>query len=390
MNAGHHTNPQDIERLSAYLDGMLSDSERSALEQQLQRDANLRRELATLRETVALINQLPPMKAPRNFTLTAQMLEERAPASPRILIFPTTAVFSAVSAVAAILLFVIGGILLLQSDSRAEQSTIAQSSQEQPLANIAAAPSPFATPRPQTGGAAGADVASDADFADVQSTTDTLIEGESAGDNEAPVEEAAVDDTVAGDGAGLRDDAVAATRRATSGAEDFAVDETALSAISEADEAQFAPAEAAESAGAGIAPPAANAPQSQQFAAPEDTNAPTTAGQAAQDESGSAATPVSADESAVGAVNAQQEPSEAVIAPTQETIVAQRSAGQPATEIADATFHQQDEFRENNRAISRVDNVDNEDRLAIALLILGVLLLSIATVTTIARRRVQA
>jgi hypothetical protein len=64
----------DAELLSAYLDGMLTDSETAALEQRLATDAALRRELAALRQTIDLINALPPLVAPRSFTLTPDMV----------------------------------------------------------------------------------------------------------------------------------------------------------------------------------------------------------------------------------------------------------------------------------------------------------------------------
>jgi hypothetical protein len=64
----------DVELLSAYLDGMLTDSERAALEQRLAIDPALRRELAALRQTIDLIQALPALKAPRSFTLSPEML----------------------------------------------------------------------------------------------------------------------------------------------------------------------------------------------------------------------------------------------------------------------------------------------------------------------------
>ena len=58
-------NGNDLELLSAYLDGALSDEERAALEARLQSDAALRRELDRLRATVALIKTLPTLSTPR-------------------------------------------------------------------------------------------------------------------------------------------------------------------------------------------------------------------------------------------------------------------------------------------------------------------------------------
>ncbi len=100
-------NGNDLELLSAYLDGALTDEDRAALEARLQADADLRRELARLRATVELIHALPPLTAPRDFTLTRQTAR-------RPVIWLSTA-FSAASAAAAVILLVIGGLLLTTS-----------------------------------------------------------------------------------------------------------------------------------------------------------------------------------------------------------------------------------------------------------------------------------
>lgn len=100
---------QDTELLSAYLDGDLTTAERSALDSRLQAEPELRRELDTLRGTVNLIRALPPIKAPRDYTLDARQFR---PA--RLWVFPLSAV-SAISAAAATLLVVLGAITLLSS-----------------------------------------------------------------------------------------------------------------------------------------------------------------------------------------------------------------------------------------------------------------------------------
>jgi len=60
---------QRDELLSAYLDDQLSAGERARLEAQLATDPVLRAELDTLRHTVALVRDLPPVPIPRNFIL---------------------------------------------------------------------------------------------------------------------------------------------------------------------------------------------------------------------------------------------------------------------------------------------------------------------------------
>src|SRR5689334_19309551 len=87
---------QDYELLSAYLDGELNEAERAALETRLAADKQLRDELEVLRQTVALIGSLRLNRAPRNYTLTTDMIK---PA--RWLIFPTTTAFSALATAVA-------------------------------------------------------------------------------------------------------------------------------------------------------------------------------------------------------------------------------------------------------------------------------------------------
>jgi hypothetical protein len=95
---------QDYELLSAYVDGMLDEEERLTLEARLRSDADLLHELTALYLTLAMVKQLPTITAPRNFTL------KESPA--RWLVFPTSPVFSALSAAAATILVIIGITLL--------------------------------------------------------------------------------------------------------------------------------------------------------------------------------------------------------------------------------------------------------------------------------------
>src|SRR5215207_7313870 len=64
----------EIENLSAYIDGQLEESDRTALEARLASDGDLRQELAAMRQTVALLRDLPTIRAPRAFTLTPEMV----------------------------------------------------------------------------------------------------------------------------------------------------------------------------------------------------------------------------------------------------------------------------------------------------------------------------
>ena len=115
MSTDPNLNDTDYELLSAYIDGVLSDSERSALEVRLRDDSLLRGELNALRQTVSLINQLPTLKAPRDFTLTPEMVGIRLVEKPRrSLVFP---VLQFVSAVAAMVMIVFAVTLLMSGDN---------------------------------------------------------------------------------------------------------------------------------------------------------------------------------------------------------------------------------------------------------------------------------
>ena len=69
----------DAELLSAYLDDMLDDAARLALEKRLENEPGLRHELTALRQITTLINDLPELTAPRDFILTAEMLQNNDP-----------------------------------------------------------------------------------------------------------------------------------------------------------------------------------------------------------------------------------------------------------------------------------------------------------------------
>lgn len=118
MSAERNFSPEEIELLSAYLDDMLNEAERTALEARLADDVGLRRELDALRATVGLIHALPMLKAPRNFTLTPQMVKSRTE-SGRIIRFPPTLAMSAAASFVAILL---GLVLVIGRISPAPQA----------------------------------------------------------------------------------------------------------------------------------------------------------------------------------------------------------------------------------------------------------------------------
>ncbi len=105
------TKPQisfhDIELLSNYLDDQLNPAQQAALEARLHTQPALAQELEAMRNTRLLLRALPPLRAPRNFTLSAQAY--RKPAPTRLPSF-----FGAVSALssALLVLLVIASLLL--------------------------------------------------------------------------------------------------------------------------------------------------------------------------------------------------------------------------------------------------------------------------------------
>lgn len=72
-------NAREVENLSAYLDGQLSPTDSARLEARLESDPALAAALEALRETRALLRQMPRRRAPRNFTLTRQLVGKKPP-----------------------------------------------------------------------------------------------------------------------------------------------------------------------------------------------------------------------------------------------------------------------------------------------------------------------
>ena len=94
---------RDVEQLSAYLDGQLSQAERARLESRLKADPSLSAALEELRLTRALLRRTPQRRAPRNFTLTPRMAGIRPPV-PRVV--PAFRFASAVATLLLLLTFV--------------------------------------------------------------------------------------------------------------------------------------------------------------------------------------------------------------------------------------------------------------------------------------------
>jgi hypothetical protein len=72
-------NFRDIENLSAYIDGQLNSADAATLESRLKTDAELASALRDLSAARNILKKLPARKAPRNFTLTRQMVGLKPP-----------------------------------------------------------------------------------------------------------------------------------------------------------------------------------------------------------------------------------------------------------------------------------------------------------------------
>jgi len=81
---------RDMERLSAYLDGMLDARETRKLEERLTTDTELRKQLAELRTTVLALRSLPDVRLPRSFTLTPEMAGVRSRGNPYLVMRAAT------------------------------------------------------------------------------------------------------------------------------------------------------------------------------------------------------------------------------------------------------------------------------------------------------------
>jgi len=74
MSAEYQLTDGDYELISAYIDDALTAAERAEFEARLQSDDLLASELDAVRRTVVAVRDLPVLKAPRNFTVTPQMI----------------------------------------------------------------------------------------------------------------------------------------------------------------------------------------------------------------------------------------------------------------------------------------------------------------------------
>jgi hypothetical protein len=111
---------REMNRLSAYIDNALSARQKQKLEVRLARDPELREKLDNLRRTKLAMSHLARLPAPRNFTLTPDMVPERRPHR-----HPVQFGLRLASALAAILLVVTFGADFIFSEVRPSQELAA-------------------------------------------------------------------------------------------------------------------------------------------------------------------------------------------------------------------------------------------------------------------------
>ncbi len=123
MTKGSQLSNRDLERLSAYLDGALSEREASRLEARLREEPNLQQALQELKETTQMVASLSEVPLPRSFTLTTEMvgIRERPRVYPAMRLATALAAFAffAVVGVDAITSFALQGTLAPMSKEQA-------------------------------------------------------------------------------------------------------------------------------------------------------------------------------------------------------------------------------------------------------------------------------
>lgn len=283
---------RDTELLSAYIDDALTDTERADLKARLQQEPALQRELDELRVVVQALRDLPPVKAPRSFTLTPQMVAPPpAPKAATFLAFPTSAMFSALSAAAATVLILFGVLVLfLQSGAPQMAATQPEAAMQAPPTLIAQSvsstasstptPAPTQTALPQADGGivltayvlpqaepdlADADEAdsSEAEAADV-AAVEALAE---AAEGAPQTDEAALDQEFAAGAAPAADNAIAGDAPPPTA--------SALPTDAPTDTPFGSAADGAVTGGAGTAPTTLEAEQQRSLATLPPTAAPT-------------------------------------------------------------------------------------------------------------------
>lgn len=95
-------NFRDIENLSAYIDGQLSEAESKRLQARLESDAELDSVLSDIRFARNILKTLPKRKAPKNFTLTRKMAGLKPPLPRTYPLFRLATIFATLLLVASL------------------------------------------------------------------------------------------------------------------------------------------------------------------------------------------------------------------------------------------------------------------------------------------------
>ncbi len=133
---------RDWERLSAYLDGQLSPREQARLVARLEEDADLSVALENLQATRDALRSLPVMKAPRNFTLTPEMVSQpRRQTTPLVPIFRLASVLASLLFVIVVVGDVLGlgrGVGLMQPAMEAPVAEMLVEEEQEEVVGVAA------------------------------------------------------------------------------------------------------------------------------------------------------------------------------------------------------------------------------------------------------------
>lgn len=124
-------NFSDIENLSALLDEKLSTDEARRLRARLAQQADLRAAYENLQQARAILRQLPPRRAPRNFSLSRQLAGIRPP-TPRLFPFLQWA-----TALTAIFFFFSLGLNTLTASAPAAEAPMLAAAEALPAATEA-------------------------------------------------------------------------------------------------------------------------------------------------------------------------------------------------------------------------------------------------------------
>ena len=120
---------QDLEILSAYLDGELTSQEQTRLEQSLGPRSDLRQALDELRRTRIILRSAARLRAPRNFVLTPDMVGRVKPAGKPFFAFNALR-FSSVLATILLLVSVVGEWLAFSGPAAAPVAMMNEPSSE--------------------------------------------------------------------------------------------------------------------------------------------------------------------------------------------------------------------------------------------------------------------